>query len=82
MIAKPNMPESLLREVLDDLDGRAKAGKIRDLTDRDIWLDQRQALIKQLDDWQAWRKQERRLRALHQRPSVRRYITRRVKMPA
>jgi hypothetical protein len=34
-----------------------------------------------LDAVQFWKKQERIERARHQRPSVRRHITRRVKMP-
>ena len=82
MIAKPDMPEAEIRLTIERIDEDFRAGKMELPVTRSFWKEERKRLFAKLDDWQAWRKQERRLRALHQRPSVRRHITRRVKTPA
>lgn len=81
MIAKPSIPESEIRDAIVSIDDDYRNGKLELPVTRSFWKEERKRLLAKLDDWQAWRKQERLLRARHQRPSVRRHITRRVKMP-
>ncbi len=78
MIAKPKHSESQIRFQISELE--------KMLVITPAWMQssiryQIQKFNKRLSKCQAWRKQERRLRAIHQRPSVRRHIARKVKMP-
>lgn len=65
----------MIAGINDDL----RSGLVKSTISREIWLNQKERLQGYLADWKAWRKQEQLLRARHQRPSVRRYITRKVK---
>ena len=81
MIAKPSMPEAEIRAAIDGINADLRSGKMERAATMKFWLKERRKLLEKLDDWQTWRKQDRVLRARHQRPSVRRHITRRVRTP-
>ena len=78
MIAKPKHSESQIRFQISEME------KMLRITPN--WMqspihDQIERCNDRLSQWKAWRREMVLNRARHQRPSVRRHITRRVKMP-
>ena len=79
MIAKPSIPESDIRRLI---------GKCNEIIDADqfpsmrrYWTNMRGGYMAMLEQWREYRRSAAMSRAIHQRPSVRRHIARKVKMP-
>ena len=81
MIAKPAIPEADIRKAIEDINAGLASGEMTLETTRRFWKGERFNFEVMLKEWKAYRRQEIEKRACHQRPSVRRHITRRVKMP-
>lgn len=78
MIAKPSISEACIRSMIVGINDDLRSGLVKSAISREIWQNQKERLQAYLADWKAWHRRNCR----HQRPSVRRHITRRVKTPA
>ena len=79
MIAKPAIAESDIRRLIAECNETIDADRFPSM--RRYWMNERGGYMAMLEEWQEYRRSAAASRARHQRPSVRRHIPRKVKMP-